>query len=233
MSIKLVVFDIAGTTVKDSNNVHEALQKALQRAGFYFTVEEINPYMGIPKPLAIKYLLEQRPMAKHLVEDEDFIQEVHKDFVAEMLLFYQQAEEVEEKPFASEVFKALKNKDIKVALDTGFSREITNAIIHRLGWDKGDLIDFSVTSDEVANGRPYPDLIFKAMQIAGVKDSQEVAKVGDTSSDLQEGTSAGCKYVIGITTGAFSREALKREPHTHLVEDLREVLAIVAGETQK
>ncbi|SFF50920.1 HAD hydrolase-like protein [Thermoflexibacter ruber] len=227
MSIKLAVFDIAGTTVKDSNNVHEALQKALQRAGFHFTVEEINPYMGIPKPLAIKYLLEQRPTAKHLVEDEDFIQEVHKDFVAEMLLFYQQAAEVIEKPFASEVFKTLKSKGIKVALDTGFSREITDAIIQRLGWDKGGLIDFSVTSDEVANGRPYPDLIFKAMQIAGIDDSQEVAKIGDTSSDLQEGTTAGCKYVIGVITGAFSREALEKEPHTHLVADLREVLTIV------
>jgi phosphonatase-like hydrolase len=227
MSIKLAVFDMAGTTVKDSNNVHEALQKALQRAGFHFTIEEINPYMGIPKPLAIKYLLEQRPTAKHLAVDEAFIQEVHKDFVAEMLLFYQQAEAVVEKPFASEVFKALKSKGIKVALDTGFSREITDAIIDRLGWDKGDLIDFSVTSDEVANGRPYPDLILKAMQIAGIGDSQEVAKIGDTASDLQEGTTAGCKYVIGITTGAFSREALEQEPHTHLVEDLKEVLAIV------
>ncbi len=227
MSIQLVVFDMAGTTVKDSNNVHQALRKALQRAGFYFTDEEINPYMGIPKPLAIKYLLAQRPTAKHLVEDEDFIQEIHKDFVAEMLLFYQHSEEVMEKPFASEVFKTLKSKGIKVALDTGFSREIADAIIHRLGWDKGDLIDFSVTSDEVANGRPYPDLIFKAMEIAGITDSQEVAKVGDTSSDLQEGTAAGCKFVIGITTGAFSKESLEKEQHTHLVSDLREILPIV------
>lgn len=226
-NIKLAVFDIAGTTVKDSNNVHEALQKALLYAGFHYTVEEINPYMGIPKPLAIKYLLEKRPTAKHFAEDEEFINFVHQDFIKEMLLFYQTSGKVEEKPFATEVFKALKDKGIKVVLDTGFSREITDAILEKLGWDKGDLIDFSVTSDEVANGRPHPDLIFKAMEILGITDSQKVAKIGDTSSDMQEGTAANCKYVIGITTGAFSREDLEKEPHTHLVENLREVLEIL------
>ena len=31
MSVKLVVFDIAGTTVKDNNNVSEAFQLALAK----------------------------------------------------------------------------------------------------------------------------------------------------------------------------------------------------------
>jgi phosphonatase-like hydrolase len=227
MSIKLVVFDIAGTTVKDANNVHEALQKALEKAGFHFTIEEVNPYMGIPKPVAIKTLLGKRLTAKYLIEDEDFIQEIHQDFVKRMIYFYETSDEVGEKPHASEVFKTLKSKGIKIALDTGFSRDITNVILRRLGWDRGDLIDFSVTSDEVTNGRPHPDLIFKAMEIAGITDSSEVAKVGDTSSDLQEGTAAGCRYVIGITSGAFSRENLEKEPHTHLIADLREVIEII------
>jgi phosphonatase-like hydrolase len=228
MSIKLVVFDMAGTTVKDANNVHEALQKALDGAGFHFSIAEINPYMGIPKPLAIKYLLEKRPTAHHLKEDETFIAQVHEDFIKEMINFYETSEEVGEKPYTADVFKKLREKGIKVALDTGFSRDIADIIIKRLGWGNGDLVDFSVTSDEVANGRPYPDLIFKAMEIAGITDSEEVAKVGDTSSDLQEGKAAGCKYNIGVTSGAFSREDLEKEPHTHLIEHLSELIDIIA-----
>ncbi len=227
MDIQLVVFDMAGTTVRDANNVHQALQTALQKGGFEFSVAEINPYMGIPKPLAIRYLLEQRPATQHLLEDEEFVQEIHAHFVAEMLHFYRTSPEVAEKPFATEVFRDLKAAGIKVALDTGFSRDIVDAVIQRLGWDRDGLIDLSVASDEVPRGRPHPDLIFRAMQLAGVTDSQAVAKVGDTSSDLQEGTAAQCRYVIGVTTGAFTREALINEPHTHLVADLREVLAIV------
>lgn len=227
MSIKLVVFDMAGTTVKDANNVHEALQKALDRAGFHFSIEEINPYMGIPKPLAIKYLLEKRPTAHHLREDEKFIAKVHEDFIKEMIYFYETSPEVGEKPYASDVFKKLKAKEIKVALDTGFSRDIADVIIKRLGWGNGDLVDFSVTSDEVTNGRPYPDLIFKAMEISGITDSKEVAKVGDTSSDIQEGRAANCKYIIGITSGAFSREDLEKEPYTHLIDNLDELMEII------
>ena len=33
MSIELVVFDLAGTTVKDNQDVHKVLQKALSQIG--------------------------------------------------------------------------------------------------------------------------------------------------------------------------------------------------------
>jgi len=53
------------------------------------------------------------------------------------------------------------------------------------------------------------------MKDLNIIDAHEVAKVGDTASDMQEGTSAGCKYVIGITTGAFfSRGPGKTKSHT-------------------
>ena len=65
------------------------------------------------------------------------------------------------------------------------------------------------------------------MDIAGIDIPDEVAKVGDTASDLLEGTAAGCKYVIGITSGAFSKEELEKEPHTHLIVHLNEILTIL------
>ena len=114
-----------------------------------------------------------------------------------------------------------------MAIDTGFSRPIADAIIKRLGWNEHKLIDVSVTSDEVKFGRPHPDLIFEAMKRAGVKQARHVAKVGDTISDLQEGNAAGCSYVIGITTGAYTRHELAREKHTHLINSLLEVVDIV------
>ena len=53
MSIKLVVFDIAGTTVKDNNNVSEAFQSALAKNEISVELEKINPLMGYEKKLAI------------------------------------------------------------------------------------------------------------------------------------------------------------------------------------
>jgi phosphonatase-like hydrolase len=101
-------------------------------------------------------------------------------------------------------------------------------LLDRLGWQKANLIDASVTSDEVPRGRPYPDMIFRAMELTGVRDARAVAKVGDTASDLQEGNAAGCSLVIGVTTGAFSREQLLKEKHTHLVSSLLDIPEIIA-----
>jgi phosphoglycolate phosphatase-like HAD superfamily hydrolase len=70
-------------------------------------------------------------------------------------------------------------------------------------------------------------MIFRAMAATGVKAVDRVAKVGDTSYDLQEGSSAGCGLVIGITSGAFTREQLLAEPHTHLIDSIPEILAIL------
>ena len=51
----------------------------------------------------------------------------------------------------------------------------------------------------------------------------EVVNVGDTPLDLQAGTNAGVRDVIGVLTGQHTKERLEREPHTALlpsVEDL-------------
>jgi phosphoglycolate phosphatase-like HAD superfamily hydrolase len=95
-----------------------------------------------------------------------------------------------------------------------------------MGWLEKGLIDASVTSDEVNQGRPHPDLIFKVMTLTGVDDVVTVAKVGDTISDLLEGNSAGCSWVIGITTGAYSKEQLSVGPHTHLINHLSDLSSI-------
>ena len=226
MPIKLVVFDMAGTTIKDNNYVHISLQNALKKVEVDSSLQEINQVMGYPKPIAISMILENHHTNGMIADIEEYsIEEIHQLFKKEMVEFYSTSPLIQEAENASKVFCDLKDAGIKVILDTGFSREIADTIIDRLNWR--DKIFASVTSDEVENGRPYPDMIYKAMKIGNVADSEEVAKVGDTASDLLEGTAASCKYVIGVTSGAFSREELEKEPHTHLIANLNEILSIL------
>lgn len=225
MEIKMVVFDMAGTTVEDSDNVHEALIKGFASEGMIIDRQDANSVMGIPKPVAIRTLLNEKFLLKEHIGER--VSKIHKVFLAEMISFYQNDESVSAKTNAEATFSALKEMGVKVCLDTGFSRDIADAIIQRLRWKEHNLIDFSVTSDEVNNGRPFPDMIFKTMHHFNILSAAQVAKVGDTISDLQEGSSAGCGAVIGITTGAFEREELLTVNHTHLVDDLLEVVDIV------
>ena len=222
MKIRLVVFDIAGTTVHDDGMVGDCLGRALQTAGVAVDRESVNAVMGEPKPVAIAKLLTRK--TGHAVSaGDDLVREIYVRFEALMVAYYGSSADVRPVDGAEEVFRALKGSGIRVALDTGFNRVIVDAILQRLGWRDRGIIDVTVASDEVARGRPYPDLIDRAMRLTGVTRGADVAKVGDTPSDLLEGTAAGCAKVIGITTGSHTRDALAGHPHTDLVDHLREV----------
>ena len=130
-------------------------------------------------------------------------------------------------PYAVQTFARLKKAGLRVILDTGFSRPIVDTILARLGWRNSALIDATVASDEVPRGRPHPDLVMKAMELAGVRQSQAVAKIGDTPSDLEEGLAAGCGFVIGVTNGSHTAAQLQPYHHTHLIANLGELPAIL------
>lgn len=165
MDYQLAIFDLAGTTVKDNKDVHRVLQMTLRNHGVDITIEQANAVMGIPKPVAIRELLlgtgnETSPDA--------VIETMHQEFIAAMINFYKNDASVGEKHGVSETFQRLKDRGIKVAVNTGFDRKITDALLERIGWRRDNLIDYSVTSDEVVRGRPYPDMILKLMAQARV-----------------------------------------------------------------
>ena len=223
MLIELVVFDMAGTTVYDGDAVHTCLAAALADAGVPTTRDQINALMGMPKPLVIATLLSAHRSTQAGGEE---VAAVYGDFEQRMLAYYRDSALVREADGAGGVFRALRSRGIKVALDTGFSRTIADAILERLGWT-GGLVDVTVTSDEVAHGRPQPDMIRRAMELTGVRDSSRVAKVGDTPADLLEGGAAGCALIVGVTSGSHTSAELARHPHTHLIDSLAELPAII------
>jgi phosphonatase-like hydrolase len=150
---------------------------------------------------------------------------VHADFVARMKRHYAENPEVREIAGAKAVFAELRSAGIKVALNTGFSREIVDVILARLDWTNA--IDASIASDESPRGRPHRDMIHLLMARLRTTDPRCVAKVGDTPADLQEGANAGCGLIIGVTTGAFTRDQLEPHPYTHILDSLTDVAEVV------
>jgi phosphoglycolate phosphatase-like HAD superfamily hydrolase len=70
-------------------------------------------------------------------------------------------------------------------------------------------------------------MIFRAMEAGGVQDVREVINVGDTPLDLQAGSNAGVRGVIGVLTGAHDRDDLQGEPHTHIIESVANLPALI------
>ncbi|PWJ60565.1 phosphonatase-like hydrolase [Dyadobacter jejuensis] len=227
MAIELVVFDMAGTTVKDRNYVGQAFQQAMKFYGYDVPVAEVNPIMGYEKPVAIRMMLEKQGVEE--ITDL-LVDQIHQEFVERMMQFYRESDDIVALPGVEDTFAILKEAGIKIALNTGFSRNIAEVIVGRLGWEKK--IDLLVASDEVAHGRPYPDMIQKIMATLGVESATNVVKVGDTEVDINEAKNAGCALAIGITTGAFTREELLPYEPTHILDRIDGLLEILQLKTK-
>jgi phosphonatase-like hydrolase len=225
-SIELIVFDIAGTTVRDNGEISLAFQKSLHEFGYNIPVADINPLMGYKKTEAIKKMLDKYEKQSEKITDH-YINEIHEFFLNSMITYYSTTPDLVLLPFAEEIFSILKQKNIKIGLDTGFPKEITNVIMDRLGWLRDDKVDVVISSNEVMDGRPSPLMIEEIMKKTNVKDHKKVIKVGDTKVDVFEGKNAGCLYSIAITTGAFTRKELAEYNPSFIIDDLKELVSII------
>lgn len=223
MATTMVVFDIAGTTVKDENHVAASFIHAFESSGFTVTTADANPLMGYHKPLAIRIMLEQLGAA---VTDE-LVDKIHRAFEEEMIDFYAGSPSVQPMDDTEEVFMQLKEKGVRVVLNTGFSRIIADTIVGRFQWMERGLVDDYIGSNEVERGRPYTDMINILMTRGGIEEAGTVVKVGDTPVDIEEGRNAGCGSVIAVTTGATTESVLIGYEPDHIVHNLSAILPIV------
>jgi len=216
MRIELVVFDLSGTTLHDDGSVNACFRAVLGDVGIEVSADEVDSVMGLAKPEALRVLLDRRGEPDVLAEAD----RLHRDLVVRLIDHYERASDIREVNGTTRTFVRLRNAHMKIAIETGFDRAITSAVLRRMRWEREGLIDAVVTSDEVQRGRPHPDMILRAMENTQVHDPLLVAKVGDTPADLHEGAAAGCGMVIGVTGGTHDRVQLLPHPHTTLIHTI-------------
>lgn len=186
---------------------------------------DLEGIRGYRKKEAIEIIVEKyNPQYKN---DDRFIENIHQDFTNQVVEYYETSEGLSPLPFAEKVFLELQDNKIKVALNTGFTRIIVAPILKRLGWDTASFIDAVVCSDEVSQGRPYPYMIEKLMQKLNIICRENIAKVGDTKVDIEEGRNAGCGIVVAVTTGAYTREQLIKYHPDHTIDSLQSLPSLI------
>lgn len=234
-AIKLVIFDLSGTTVRDDNAVAKSLFQAAQEYGLPVTLEDFQKSIGTNKIHLYQYMIaKSRGEAltidqlekKKYPELEEEAMALFETYTQIMISYYENA--VEAMPGAEALFEWLHQKGIKVATDTGFHGDVVAAIMKKLQWQQRGLVDLAVHVEHTGGvGRPSPFMVFYAMQQLGIQSVHEVVKVGDTPSDLLSAYHAGCAGNIGVLSGANDATVLGKYRHTHLlpsVAELREVL---------
>jgi phosphonatase-like hydrolase len=218
--LEVVVFDMAGTTVEDGGEVPAAFAAALAEQGVTVTAAQMNAVRGASKRQAV---LELTPEGPDRAERAAATYAAFKKQLAQRF-----AAGVKPIAGAGEMFGWLRSHGVKVALNTGFDREITELLVGALAWYK-DVVDAVVCGDDVPQGRPAPYLIFRCMERTGTGSVHRVAVVGDTVLDLLAGHNAGVRWNVGVLSGAHSREQLAQQPHTHLIESVAGLAAVFEG----
>ena len=177
--IRMVVFDMAGTTVNEGKIVYKSLTAALSNAGIEINLTTVmSEIAGWNKKKGIAFLAEKYGQ----VQNEQEIEHIHDDFLTIVEEEYRSNEGVAEMEGASDLFRFLRDREIKVVLDTGYHRRTADILIDRLDWH--DKIDMSITSDEVEEGRPYPYMIEKARREFKIKDPIAFGNTSQISSTL-------------------------------------------------
>jgi len=220
--IRLVVLDVGGTIVEDRGDVPEALRSAMEHHDVACTADEIARRRGASKREVIRYFVDRQTLAPGVDRDR-LAATIYDEFSSNLIAVYRSVPPI---AGAENAIRRMRQSGYLVAATTGFDRAITTSIFRRLGWEQ--YFAAIVCSDDVVQGRPSPFMLFHAMESARVDSVAEVIAVGDTPLDLQAGTNAGLRAVVGVLSGASTAEKLRREPHTHIlpsVATLPELLA--------
>ncbi|MDV3123732.1 phosphonatase-like hydrolase [Mycobacterium sp. 21AC1] len=222
MSVQLVVFDMAGTTVEDSGLVQQAFLAADEHAGLSRTPAERQDMLS--------YVIDTMGQSKievfrHLSgSDEEQAQDANKAFERcyAQLVTEGQCAQI---PRAAEVIGALRGAGIKTALTTGFAHDTQQAIIDALGWS--DLADIVLCPGEGIRGRPFPDMPLAALMRTGTESVDRMVVVGDTASDVRSGVRAGALAVVGVRTGAHDDAQLRAAGATHVIDSVADLPALL------
>jgi phosphonatase-like hydrolase len=226
--VDLVALDMAGTTIQEHGAVYTALNDAVTAAGGAPERQDIEAWMGADKHQAIAALLAcGRPEAEvvqNLVVQEQ-VDRTYLDFRGRLHEAYLRCPP-EPIPGIPEAFRRLRGSGVKVALTTGFGRDIAGELLEALRWTS-DIVDAVVTTDDVPEGRPAPYLVFRAMEWTGTTDVRRVLVAGDTVRDLESGINAGAGFVVAVLSGGQDATTLGAGRHTHLMNTAAGIPSLV------
>jgi len=215
--VRLVVFDMAGTTVDDVIDgvplVLRSYDEAFRRHGVEVPMDVLNDMRGRDK----KEVIEELGGSK--------ASEIYKDFLA---ILHENTGRVREIAGAGDVFRALRAEGVKVALGSGFPATVTQEIVENLGWSGRDIVDYWTCSEIVGENRPSPAMIRMAMRHTGVRDPVQVVKVDDTAIGIEEGHNAK-SFTVAVLTGTQRREKIDAAKPDAVLPSVRELPAFLKG----
>ncbi|MFF8952139.1 HAD family hydrolase [Streptomyces sp. NPDC014940] len=212
---RAAVFDVDGTLV-DTNHLHVVTWwEAFRQAGHDVPMHAVHRAVGLGSTDLIAHLLGDS-------RDEEQDAELS---AAHKALYGQYFDRLPALPKAGELLRRLHSDGWRVVLATSASGAELGAL--RRAIDADEAIVGTASADDVARGKPAPEPVELALELAGVPASRAVF-VGDTVWDMRAGAKAGVRCV-GLLCGGIPRADLEEAGAGAVYDDPADLLGRLAG----
>ncbi|MEU6597670.1 HAD family hydrolase [Streptomyces flaveolus] len=211
---RAAVFDVDGTLV-DTNHLHVVTWwEAFRQAGHEVPMHAVHRAVGLGSADLVAHLLG---------DDRDPDQDAELS-AAHTALYGQYFDRLPALPGAGELLRRLHGDGWTVVLATSASGAELGAL--RRAIDADDAIAATASADDVREGKPAPEPVEHALELAGVPASRAVF-VGDTVWDMRAGSKAGVRCV-GVLCGGIPRADLEEAGAEEVYADPADLLARLA-----
>ena len=191
------IFDVDGTLV-DSVDFHaSAWQEALERFGHHVTFEECRSQIGKGGDQLIPVFLSEAEQRDHGKEMEEWRGKLFKSKYLPLV-----------RPFSAvpELLRRVHDAGLKVAVAS--SAKASELEVYLEIACARELVDVAISSEDVEQSKPEPDIFQAALKKLGISAPDAVA-IGDTPYDAEAAGKAGIAS-IGLLCGGFAESELRK-----------------------
>jgi HAD superfamily hydrolase (TIGR01509 family) len=181
--IEAVVFDMDGVLVDTEHLWDEVREELTAEWGGRYTPEAQRAMMGMSSREWSRYLHE-------IVGLREQPETINAEVVRRMLALYEVQLPVV--PGAVGAVRRLHGEGLRLAVASSSNRELIDAVLRRL--ELTDLFAVTVSSEEVARGKPAPDVYLEAARRLGVAPSR-CAAIEDSASGIRAAHAAGMRVL--------------------------------------
>ena len=181
--IEAVVFDMDGVLVDTEHLWDEVREELTEEWGGRYTPGAQQAMMGMSSHEWSRYLHE-------VVGLQEPPEVINAEVVGRMLARYQT--ELPVVPGAVEAVRRLASAGYRLALASSSNRELIDAVLREL--EVTELFEVTVSSEEVARGKPAPDVYLEAARRLGVEPTR-CAAVEDSASGIRAARAAGMRVL--------------------------------------
>lgn len=178
-----VLFDMDGTLIDSEPIWFDTEMSILADYGYLLGREHWVNVLGKPNEVAVQYLLDVSGIPLTAGQLNRRIE----DAMVERL-----GAGVELIDGAKELFTELDAAGIPAALVTASSRRIVEASLSSIG---ADHFRFTVSGDDVVQGKPHPEPYLTAARLFGV-DPARCAAIEDSPNGSRSAATAGCRVLV-------------------------------------